>query len=96
MKLSLETPAVAPSYDNSVVERALRKFLTQRLRLSVLYTGGDRQTVKFTGLLDAEARTLVDIGLATITAAHPAHRFRVQLTAEGNRRRDALAPRGAR
>lgn len=93
MKLSLDTPAVAPRFNDAFVEGALRKFCRGGLRLSVLFTGGDRQTLRFTGLIDAEARALVTLGLATMAPVDPAHRFRVKLTSAGHTRRDALARR---
>lgn len=93
MKLSLETPATPAKTDANalVLEGALRKFLAGGFRISVLYTRGKRQTLKFTGLLENEAFALVQAGLARAVRVDPDQRFRVTLTPDGNRARGALA-----
>lgn len=95
MKLPLESTANPPQTDEAarVLEGALRKFLRKEMRIAVLYTRGNAQTLQFSGLLEKEMFALVGAGLARAAKCEPDYRFKVTLTAEGGRRRDELARR---
>lgn len=97
MKLPFETPvttATPATATPNLVESALRKYVRNGLRVCVLFTRPANHWVKFTGLLEEEARALERAGYAVVLE-EMGHRLRVGLTAQGLKARDALTGRPA-